>query len=179
VICPRCSSEDLFQFEVSPTPAPPAAEDLPLVCRTCGAIMVAGEPVDLPEVLAKPIRELAENAKGWGKKAREELEELGKADPNARIEAYMGNFYRAAYMDGFFRALIFFRHHAREGRLRRIRELWAQGGVEYQPRDETIFILPTAAYTEIDQLVNLSVVPGESNAKSHAHKRPSGPKGRP
>lgn len=179
MICPKCGSDATFQFEVGQTPSPPATEDLPLVCRQCGAIAVAGEVVDLPEVLAKPIRELADGARAWGKKAREELEELAKADPDTRIEAYMANFYRAAYMDGFWRALAFFRHNAKDGRLKRLRELWSEGSPwPVPPRLVSGMMWSDEAYTEFDQLLNLSVVPGESNAKSHAHKRPPGPEGR-
>lgn len=187
--CIRCSSEDLFQFEVGQSPSPPKAADLPLVCRGCNAIMVSGEVIDLPEVLAKPILDLAEGAKGYGAKARQELEELAKADPEARVEGYMSNFYRAAYMDGFFRALMFFRHNSREGRLVRLRELWDKSELTgskasrdengYGTFDRVCIEMPEAEYTEFAQLLYLSAVPGESNAKSHSHKHPSGSKHRP
>lgn len=174
--CPRCKSEDLFCFEVGQTPSPPDPESLPVVCRACGAIMVSGEAIDLPEVLAKPIRDLAESSAAYGKKAREELEELAQADPEARIEGYMANFYRAAYLDGFFRALLFLRHNAREGRVIRLRKLWEKGkkigGSTESDGMLDGMMWPRDAYTEFEQLLHLSVVPGDPNAKSHENKRP-------
>jgi hypothetical protein len=178
--CLRCGSEDLFQFEVGQAPSPPKAADLPCVCRGCNAIMVSGEVVDLPEVLAKPILDLAEGSKAYGAKAREELEELAKADPEARVEGYMSNFYRAAYMDGFFRALMFFRHNSREGRLIRLRELWKKVTMSGRAEGRIVcFEMDRVSYNEFEQLLHLSAIPGESNAKSHSHKHPSRSKHRP
>lgn len=178
--CVKCGSEWLFQFVVSQTPSPPAAEDLPLVCQACGVIMISGKVIDLPEVLARPIRELAEQAKGWGKKAREDLEEMARADPDARVEGYMANYYKTAYHEGFFRALMFFQHIAKEGRLRRLRALWRGGivasqlGEDHPDRPERKGVLMNVeAYTEFEQLLNPSAVPGESDAPSSAYKRSS------
>jgi hypothetical protein len=180
VSCLRCGSENLFQFDVSQTPAPPSKEDLPLVCRSCNAIMLSGKLVDLPDVLSRPIVDMAKQSAAWGAKAREELEDLAKKDPAARVEGYMANFYKAAYLDGFFRALVFFRHSAKEGRLKRMRSLWERAELEPGTKEtEAIVIMPQEAYTEFEQLLYLSVVPGEADASSHPYKRPPRKESRP
>lgn len=173
--CSKCGSENTFQFEASPPPRKlPGPAELPLVCRDCGQIVIDGKPVDLPEVLAKPIRELAENARAWGKKSREELEQLATADPEYRIEAYMAKFYKAAYLDGFFRALAFFQHNVKEGRLVRMRKLWPKIGDPPEhvnkERGEVVLVADLAAYNEFEQLLLLNAVPETSDATRHSNK---------
>jgi len=172
--CPNCGSPRLYQFESKrPTQAP-----LPIVCRSCGRITIGGEPIDLPEVLAGPIRELAESSAGAGVDGRAALEELAKADSSVRIEQYMAKFYRAAYLDGFFRALAFFRHHAKEGRLRRLRDLWNQiHNREFLSASVVTVVMSEVEYTEFEQLLNLNVLPGAADVARPSHKNPSVPRG--
>lgn len=180
--CIRCNSAGLFQFSAGKTPNPPPEKSLPLVCRSCSAIMINGELVDLPEVLSRPIVELAEETVAHGKDGREGLEELAAAGPDVRIENYMAQFYRSAYLEGFFRALAYFRHNSKEGRIKRLRDLWETGGLVGDRRpnqpERRGKLLDDELYTEFEQLLHLSVVPGESNAKSRPNKSSSGKKDR-
>ena len=127
--CPLCRSEDVFQFESSVSIG--AHEPgLPMYCRHCEDVSVGGIHVPLPDTLTDPIKELAEAALGSGVESAALLKEMATADPDLRIERYMANHYRAAYLDGFFRALVFFRHNAREGRLYRVRKIWERFRIE-------------------------------------------------
>lgn len=174
--CPRCGSERLFQFESARAPLPrPGASELPLVCRDCGLITIGGNPIDLPAKIEKAARDLAGSMDAAGRDARLELE----ATPEKRIEGYMAKFYQAAYLDGFFRALAFFRHNAKEGRIVRMRELWKKIGEtpEWRKRGrgvgpgEVILIADESAYTEFVQLLHLNAAPETSNATRSANEK--------
>ena len=172
--CGRCGSDRLYQFEASPT-VRVEASPLPLVCRGCGVITIDGEAIQLPQALECQAMEVAEAAAHAGEQAREQLEE---EDPTAtRIEKYFENVYRKGYLDGFFRCLAFFRHNSKEGRLRRMRELWDAGSpccsTSVDSIDRQGKLLAEGAYTEFEQLLHLSAVPGETDASSSAHKRSS------
>jgi len=111
--------------------------------------------------------QMAEAAELAGKEARKELED---EDPKAmRIEKYFANVYERGYLDGFFRCLAFYQHHAKEGRIRRMRELWSEA-VEVADRrpgkhDLRGVLLPVEAYTEFEKLLTLSVAPEKPNAQ--------------
>jgi hypothetical protein len=134
VRCPSCRSEDVFQFEST---VMGVGDSLPMHCRHCNSISIGGIHVPLPEILAKPIKDLAEQQAAAVSRAHADLETIAR-DGNPvedRIDSYMANHYRAAYLDGFFRALVFFRHNAKEGRLYRIRKIW-QNNINQEYRKE-------------------------------------------
>ena len=170
--CPRCQSTRIYQFEAAPAAQErPTPSELPAVCRDCGQITIGGKPARFPENLEKATLSLAEAEAKAAETAGEELEEVD------RVEVYMKNFYRAAYLDGFFRALAFFRHNAKEGRLVRLRKLWEEGmGTGGSTETHGMVdgkLWPREGYTEFEQLLYLNAVPGESDAKSHSNKHPS------
>ena len=176
MICSRCNSERSYQFEATEVArSRPAKEDLPLVCRDCGLITINGQSVVLPPELEKAARGLAAAQDEAIKRARSELRDVD-AD---RVDQYMSKFYKTAYLEGFFRALAFFRHDAKEGRLVRLRELWEKGTLtsDIKPGRETRrgIMMGEAAYTEFEQLLHLSAAPGDPDAKSHSNKRPTKP----
>jgi len=175
--CSRCGSDRLYQFEASQ--GVELAAPLPLVCRQCGQICVGGVAVALPEALETQAMGMAEAAAEAGSKTRLELEE---DDPQEiRIEKYFANVYQKAYLDGFFRCLAFYQHQAKEGRLVRLRELWAAGDncwrVESHPGKGRL--MTTEAYTEFEQLLNLSAAPEKPNAQSLSNKHQSNEEGTP
>lgn len=150
--CERCGSERSYQFEASPAAQPrPEAAELPLVCRDCGLITIGGVAVSLPEKLEHAARGLAEAQAEEAAKASEEIEGVD------RVELYMQNFFKAAYLEGFFRALAFFRHNVKEGRLVRLRELWKDGvpmtSQVAELGDVTGRIFQSEAYTEFERLL--------------------------
>ena len=172
--CPRCSSERLYQFEATEAAQPrPGATELPLVCRDCGLITIGGQAVNLPAELEKSARGLAEAVATAANGATEKLAVVD------RVETYMSNFFKAAYLEGFFRAIAFFRHNAKEGRLVRLRELWGRNlEVEHmgQPPEELkLFAMTVEAYTEFERL--LQPHQGDTDAKSPSNQHPPRPKG--
>lgn len=175
MICPRCNSERSYQFEASPSERKrPTPTELPDVCRDCGLISIGGMPVELPPELEKAARGMAEAQAAEVPRATEELNEISEAE---WVEVYMSKFFRTAYLEGFFRALAFFRHDAKDGRMIRLRKLWEGGALtsDIRPGRETRrgIMMGEAAYTEFEQLLNLSAAPGDPNAQSHPNKRPA------
>ncbi len=165
--CPRCKSNRSFQFESTQGGVVP--EQLPLVCRDCGLISIGGTAVLFPKELEQQAKTLANLAVEAGQAAKDDL----LADPEQRIEAYLANVYRRGYLEGFWRALLFWRHEGKEGRLRRVRELWR----EHRPfahlagAPRIAIEMPQAAYDELRQLLEL----GDHHAPRPANERPSPP----
>ena len=161
VHCQRCSSERLYQFE-SDGPAD-VASHIPQVCRSCGAIHVEGKALELGAAareLEPHTKALANSAAAAGEDSLAELEK----DPGKDISAYFARHYANAYLDGFLRAYAFYRHEAKEGRLKRLRELWRDTVLD--PIDSTyrctLVAMPPEVYAEIDQLLSI----GDPNAAS-------------
>lgn len=168
--CPRCASTWLYAFQVSPeTRTKP--ENLPVVCRNCGQVTIAGDAVTFPPGLEAAAKSMAQAADEAGQQMNGEL----KDDPDPQIAKYFAKVYRTAYLDGFWRALAFGRHHLKEGRLKRLRELWRQVAVTHtrsvhrvklHPEDvedvevrttpiRTVLEMSEADYTEFAQLLEL------------------------
>jgi hypothetical protein len=162
VKCSRCESDRLFQFEANPTTSKRAVNPshFPLVCRSCGQISIDGVPLQFPQALEDQAKDLAEAAAKVGKEAVVEL----ATDPNARVEKYFAKVYREAYLDGFLRAVAFYQHNVKEGKLKRLRELWSRmikdRGKEEGARPETtVLLIFNDIYDEFDQLMMLGPVP--------------------
>jgi len=175
--CGRCGSDRLFQFEADPRSSKRAVNpgSLPLVCRSCGQITVDGTPLVFPEAFESQAKDLAEAAAAAGADAVAELAN----DPNARVANYFAKVYREAYLDGFLRCLAFYQHNAKEGKLKRLRELWGVHApieehqlsphrvhsletgkfVDVQQPGTTTLMMPTSSYDEFDQLMMLGPVP--------------------
>jgi len=86
-------------------------------------------------------------------------------DPRRNIRRWFSGVYYRGYYHGFFRALGYFRHHAKEGRLIRLRELWeeAHSCIEDVPPDidvgdirASVVRFSPKAYNEFRQLLTLS-----------------------
>ena len=169
--CKRCGSDRLFQFKPNDAAAEGAAESYPSVCRACGAIHHKGEVLELGGAsvpIENSAREMAEAAHDAGRQALRDLE----ADPGTRISAYFARVYQNGYLDGFLRAYAFYRHEGKEGRLKRVRELW-QRGHQKDPFGTsplvTIVGMDPEVYAEIDQLLSI----GDSDAASRANIHPT------
>lgn len=157
--CPRCSSERLFQFEADKgLPAP--VGNLPTVCRDCGLVLINGSPVQFPAELEAQVKSLAEASAAVGADAVKALER----DPGLHIGRYFERVYRNGYLSGFWRALLFYRHNSREGRIKRLRELWKR--LPYQHRMEAD-PATSKVYAEIDQLLALGDHHGPGPADEH------------
>lgn len=167
--CIRCGSDRLYEFEASKDVK--VSPDLPSVCRECGQICIAGKPVGLPGQLEQQAISMAEAAVEAGSDVRKELEEAGN---DVRVEKYFSNVYQRGYLDGFFRCLAFYKHQAKEGRLKRMRELWDMGSLSGQTTIGGVRFfarrMELKAYTEFSKLLHICVVPEQENAKNPSHK---------
>lgn len=156
--CPRCQSQRHFQFDASK----PAA-DLPLVCRDCGLLTVRGEAVQLPTSLESYAKNLAEQAAQAGQRATQEI------TADTKIAAYFSNVYRNGYLDGFMRCLAYHRHNTKEGRVKRLREIWKQAA-----REGTSVRFGTEAFDEFDRLLTMGVdAPSPADADPTQQSRPA------
>ncbi len=184
--CQRCKSVRLFRFNpVKETPT--EIRSLPVVCRDCGQITVDGKAVSFPVDFETHARALAEVASEAGAQAVKNLEK----DPNQPIAGYFERIYRTAYLDGFWRAVLFWRHNAKEGRLKRLRELWKQihvseqrsrqtvtiddpeeGRIEHEvfSNTQTVLWAPPEVYAEFKQLLELGA--GDQDAASPPNESP-------
>ena len=164
--CSRCSSERSYQFEASPSArSRPTDSELPVMCRDCGLISIGGKPVALPEQLEQAARGMADAESLEVPKAVGEINEITEAE---WVETYMSKFFRTAYLEGFFRALAFFRHDAKEGRLKRLRKLWGKLKIEGHGEGRFVHIeFDRDTYTEFEQLIHLGSSPGNIDVPSH------------
>lgn len=133
--CPRCGSDRLFQFEANPDASKNLVTDLPQVCRECGLLTVQGVALQLPSSLEDHAKQLVQAADQAGQKA---LQELTEADRSVKIKDYFAKTYKTGYLDGFLRCLAYHRHNNKEGKVKRLRELWQDAskdapGVQFDP----------------------------------------------
>ena len=174
-VCPRCEGGRMVTFGTkgdSPAAQVPP-QQLPTACADCGLVVVDGKAVQLPEQVEKATQELADTMAEAVEKAREGLE----ADTD-RLEQYLRNLYRTAYLDGFFRALGYSRYQQRPGRLKRLRELWrrrmARDADSIGLRPEHVLVaFPRDLYTEIGELLELGAPPGEADAAHSTYESPA------
>lgn len=163
--CQRCGSDRLFRFEpgkdVRVTP-----DGLPTVCRGCGQITINGVAVQFPAELESQAKTLANAAEKIGAQALEDL----KGDPDQSVKDYFNKVYKGGYLEGFFRAFLFLRHSYREGRLRRLRELWKTFVDTAETTDFGVMVVRIngAVYAEFKQLIEL----GDPGAASSSNDSP-------
>jgi len=154
----ECGGE-LYRFE----PGTPRKGDhhYPEACRRCGTVWLDGKKVNLPEKMKAAMAEAAEAAANSGIEAREAL----TADPDQRISDWFSRVYYRGYMHGFFRALAYFQHHAKEGRLIRLRKLWEDGAMASSLIPGSVelrgHLMRLPAYTEFCQLLAMGVKDAE------------------
>lgn len=179
--CTRCGSDRLYKFEASSDVK--VRPGLPSVCQECGQISIAGEPIEMPEKLENQAVSMARMAIEAGRDTRKKLEDFNQSGNDVRVEKYFSNVYQRGYLDGFFRCLAFYKHQAKEGRIKRMRELWnmgslcgkvTAGGTQFVKRKMEI-----KAYTEFSKLLHICVVPEKKNAKNPSHKHQTNDKGTP
>ena len=99
---------------------------IPAYCETCRALWIDGKKIDLPKEALKEIKSVSDQAKEASEKASEEIHR----DPKVRVRKYFEGVFNWAFAEGFLRAYMFFKHKTREGRLKRIREIWDKGSVD-------------------------------------------------
>jgi len=160
--CLKCGGP-LFQFEAPASVPGIEKSELPTACRRCGEIAIGGKPIPFPESFQGQVADIAEAASKEAASARAAI----VSDPNIRVERYFANVYRSGFMHGFFRALGYFQHHGKEGRLKRLREIWNVATHADADDSGVMISMPATMYSEFKQLLELSVVPRETHAQSH------------
>ena len=157
--CAACGG-DLFQFEPPSSIKGIDSTALPAACRRCGQISVSGKPLRFPPAFQQKVAGIAEEAARQGQVAQREL----IADPNLRVEKYFAEVYRTGFLHGFTRALAWFTHYGKEGRLTRLRRLWSSAEKnEISPLVE-IRMQPTE-FDEFNQLLAMSALAREEHAQ--------------
>jgi hypothetical protein len=149
--CRACGGE-LFRFE------PPASirgverSALPTACQRCGQICVDGTPLAFPPAFQEKVAGIAEESARQARLARQQL----LSDPAVRVEKYFDHVYRTGFVHGFVRALAWFTHQAKEGRLRRLRRIWRAADRSPSTAEVEIRMSPEA-YSEFERLIELDV----------------------
>jgi hypothetical protein len=161
--CSACGGE-LFRFEPPPSIEKIDRSALPTACRRWGRICVGGTVLTFPSAFQKQAGAIADEAARQGQRARSEL----LADPNARIEKYFDSVYRKGFVDGLSRAIAYFTHHAKEGRLKRLRRLWADANKTQSAAAAEVH-MPLSAFFEFDDLLTMSAVRREDHAQSSSN----------
>src|SRR4051812_16692607 len=162
--CLACGGE-LFRFAPPPSARSIDLAALPTACRQCRQICVGNEPVSLPPATVHVATETARQ----GRLARERL----LADPTLRIERYFGEDSRTGFLHGVFRAMSFFPHHTKEGRLRRLRTLWKHA--ERRATTDVVEIRMAApAFLEFRRLLDVASNERGCDAANPAHADSAG-----
>jgi hypothetical protein len=130
---------------------------LPTACRRCGQFTIEGKRVSLDSTVQRPVEAVSEEAARRGAEARAQL----LANPGLRIEKYFDQVYRAAFAHGVLRAAAWFAPQAKEGRLKRLRQLWQSADWSTSVGDVEIRMQPEA-FVEFNQLIEM---PGVSRGQ--------------
>jgi len=120
----------------------------PVSCRWCGRIYLHGREVNLPDVIRQSMVDLAEKSSQSSIAAEKALTSGGK------IQAWFSTVYHRGYLHGFFRSLAYFQHHAKEGRLKRLRELWHESS-HFPDGGAEVVRFDSRSYNEFERLLQL------------------------
>ena len=166
--CAACGGE-LFQFTPPPSIKGVRAPLLPTACRRCGQICIEGTPLAFPAEIQQSVAAVADEAARQGQLARSGL----VTNPNVRVEKYFDHVYRTGFVHGFVRALAWFSHQMKEGRMKRLRRLW-RDAERHAEAGHVELRLSAAAIAEIDHLMELELVPRGGHGAGHSHGRSTG-----
>jgi len=162
--CPSCEGSRLYQFSATERPGAPSESELPQVCRTCSSVIVDGVVIPLPVEFGELAVSMTSQSEVAAKVGREDLEQ----SKGNRIETWLKNYFRSAYMDGFMRSLAYWNHHGKEGRLVRMRELWngatRVANISKMEPGKTGVMFTLDEYNEFRELLKFS--PGAKNVPS-------------
>lgn len=145
--CPDCGSPLIEIYKACRRIRTPAQ-----MCTVCHTLWFNGEKTSLPEEWDKKYPNVAQRADDVSEKiVREALEDSG-----FRAKKYFERVFMWAFSEGFTRAYAIFRHSFREGRMKRIRHLWAKTTVQQVDWDEVVVKgLSLKEAEELSRLINL------------------------
>ena len=145
--CPDCGSPLIEVYKACRRVRTPAQ-----MCTVCHTLWFNGEKTELPKDWDKRYPTVAKRAEEVSD--RIVLEAL--EDPAFRAKKYFERVFMWAFSEGFTRAYSIFRHNFREGRMKRIRELWEKTKVKQIGWDEVLIEgLSTGEAEELSRLINL------------------------
>lgn len=143
--CPDCGGALVDMYE-----ADNRVSHSTRICLGCHSLWMDGEKTPLPEDWEKKYPNVAERAR----EAAEKILEEAKQDPDFRARAYFERVFKWAFSEGFTRAYAIFRHTLKEGRYKRIRELWSKTTIETYGTKSVISGLTEEETQEISRLIN-------------------------
>lgn len=144
--CPDCGGALVDMYKANIRISTPAR-----ICLGCHCLWMDGEKTPLPEDWDKKYPNVAERAR----EAAEKLLNEAKHDPEFRAKHYFERVFKWAFSEGFTRAYAIFRHKFKEGRFKRIRELWSKTTIEMYGEKSVITGLTTEEMAELSHLINL------------------------
>jgi Zn-finger nucleic acid-binding protein len=118
VQCPSCGNEGVVVL---------ASSDIgtPTYCNKCESLWVDDSAIHLPEAIKKETRSVMDASSAYAEQASGEIYK----DPEIRVKHYFMNVFKSGFTEGFIRAYAHFKN-LREGRMKRIRELWNKGEMD-------------------------------------------------
>jgi hypothetical protein len=145
--CPDCGSPLIEIYKACRRVRTPAR-----MCTVCHTLWFNGEKTKLPDDWDKKYPSVAKRAEEVSDKIVTEALE----DNSFRARKYFERVFMWAFSEGFTRAYAIFRHSFREGRMKRIRELWQKTTIKQVDWDGvTVEGLSTKELEELSRLINL------------------------
>lgn len=145
--CPDCSGLLIDLYD----PNDKRITFCPVLCTVCDALWIDEVKVTLPANWEQAIPSVMEMAQ---RRADEELAKA-KEDNDFRAKAYFERVFYHAFTEGFLRAFAYFKHKYKDGRLKRIRDLWDHAVVERYGNKCVINGLTKNEFEELTTLINL------------------------
>lgn len=99
---------------------------LPAYCTQCEVLWIDGEKTVPTKDFQAQFKNVLELSKEAGEKTKDEILQ----NPEIRIQKYFERVFRWAFAEGFMRAYIFIKYKMKEGRLKRMREIWDNGNID-------------------------------------------------
>lgn len=119
------------------------------ICMGCHCLWMDGEKTLLPQDWKKKYPTVASRAK----EASEKILAQAKEDPDFKAKKYFERVFTWAFSEGFIRAYAIFRHTFKEGRYKRIRELWRKTSMEVYGNKAVIEGLDREEIEELSRLI--------------------------
>lgn len=143
VTCPACDKVAILLYD----PSDSRIVSKPFYCDNCTSLWIGGDRFTPPAEMVTQFENVVALAEGAGKETAKELIE----NPTERIQKYFERVFRWAFSEGFLRAYAMFMHTAKEGRLKRIADLWDKGHVDHYKL--TFNGLSASEFKELDRLI--------------------------
>ena len=143
--CPDCEAKTVRLY-----PPDKRLTDLPAYCDQCEVLWIDGQKIDPSEEFKRQIKKVSECEDDAAETMKNEL----LANPEERIKRYFVRVFNWAFSEGFVRSYMYIRFTMKEGRMKRIAELWEKGRVDHYTGKFTG--LSVGELHELDRLITWS-----------------------